>query len=117
MEDHCRPSNLQITSTVVDNVVAVNGERRKIYLRSMQVPDLNLLAALETLLTEQSVTEAAQKMGVSVSAMSRTLTRIRRLMGDPILVRAGMRLVPTPKAIELQRVWPRCSKRRADSSP
>ena len=80
----------------------VNAVRRKIYLRFMQEPDLNLLAALDTLLREQSVTVAAEKMNLSVPAMSRTLTRIRRLMGDPILVRAGMRLLPTPKAIELQ---------------
>lgn len=68
----------------------------------MQEPDLNLLAALDVLLREQSVTIAAEKTHLSVPAMSRTLARIRRLMGDPILVRAGMRLVPTPKAIELQ---------------
>jgi DNA-binding transcriptional LysR family regulator len=68
----------------------------------MQEPDLNLLAALDTLLREQSVTVAAEKMNLSVPAMSRTLARIRRLMADPILVRAGMRLVPTPKASELQ---------------
>jgi DNA-binding transcriptional LysR family regulator len=76
--------------------------RGKTYLRCMQEPDLNLLAALEVLLREQSVTVAAEKMQLSVPAMSRTLARTRKLMGDPILVRAGMRLIPTPKAIELQ---------------
>lgn len=41
-------------------------------------------------------------MGLSAPAMSRTLLRARKLMGDPILVRAGRRLVPTPKALELK---------------
>ncbi|MGO8786761.1 MAG: LysR family transcriptional regulator [Terriglobia bacterium] len=68
----------------------------------MQELDLNLLSALDILLREQSVTIAAERMNRSVPAMSRTLARIRKLTGDPILVRAGMRLVPTPKAIELQ---------------
>jgi DNA-binding transcriptional LysR family regulator len=68
----------------------------------MQELDLNLLMALNVLLREQSVTVAAEKMGLSVPAMSRTLNRIRKMMGDPILVRAGMRLVPTPRAVELQ---------------
>jgi len=41
-------------------------------------------------------------MNLGVAAMSRTLARARKLMGDPLLVRAGMRLVPTPMAVELQ---------------
>jgi DNA-binding transcriptional LysR family regulator len=68
----------------------------------MQELDFNLLLALNVLLREQSVTVAAEKMHLSVPAMSRTLLRIRKMMGDPILVRAGMHLVPTPKAIEIQ---------------
>jgi DNA-binding transcriptional LysR family regulator len=80
----------------------MNAARGNIYLRQMQEPDLKLLAALDILLREQSVTVAAEKMNLSVPAMSRTLARIRRMMKDPILVRAGMRLVPTPKAIGLQ---------------
>jgi len=63
---------------------------------------LNLLKALSILLEEQSVTKAAGKMGLSVPAMSRTLARVRKAAGDPILVRAGRKLVPTPRALELQ---------------
>src|SRR5947209_1781097 len=68
----------------------------------MQSIDLNLLTALDALLTEGSVAGAAARMNLSAPAMSRTLTRIRLVLGDEILVRAGRRLVPTPRALELQ---------------
>lgn len=60
--------------------------------------DFNLLHALDALLTEGSVTGAARKLDLSASAMSRTLTRLRASTGDPLLVRAGRGLVPTPRA-------------------
>jgi DNA-binding transcriptional LysR family regulator len=68
----------------------------------MKYPDLNLLVALDILLEEQSVAGAARRMNLSAPAMSRTLSRIRETVGDPILVRAGKRLVPTARALELQ---------------
>jgi len=64
--------------------------------------DLNLLGALDVLLEEGSVTGAARRLGLSVSAMSRTLTRLRVATGDPLLVRAGRALVPTPHAVVLR---------------
>lgn len=64
--------------------------------------DLNLLAALDVLLAEGSVTGAARRLGLSSSAMSRTLARLRSATGDPLLVRAGRGLVPTPRAAELR---------------
>ena len=64
--------------------------------------DLNLLVALDVLLAEASVTTAARRLGLSTSAMSRTLTRLRTATGDPLLVRAGRRLVPTPYALTLR---------------
>jgi DNA-binding transcriptional LysR family regulator len=63
--------------------------------------DLNLLVALDALLGEGSVLGAARRMNLSPPAMSRTLGRIRRALGDEILVRAGRRMVPTPRALEL----------------
>jgi len=68
----------------------------------MRDADLNLLAALDVLLAEGSVTRAARRLGLSESAMSRTLTRLRVATGDPLLVRAGRRLVPTPRADALR---------------
>jgi DNA-binding transcriptional LysR family regulator len=63
--------------------------------------DLNLLTALEALLAEGSVAGAARRLKLSDSAMSRTLARLRTTTGDPLLVRAGRRMVPTPHALEL----------------
>ena len=64
--------------------------------------DLNLLIALDVLLAEESVTGAAKRLRLSASAMSRTLARLRAATGDPLLVRAGRGLVPTPRALELR---------------
>lgn len=68
----------------------------------MAIPDLNLLVALDVLLEEGSVAGAADRLRLSPSAMSRTLARLREATGDPLLVRAGRGLVPTPRALELQ---------------
>ncbi len=68
----------------------------------MQKPDFNLLITLDVLLAEGSVARAAQRLGLSPSAMSRALARLRQTTGDPLLVRAGRGLVPTPRAIELR---------------
>jgi len=65
-------------------------------------PDLNLLTALDALLSEGTVAGAARRLGLSASAMSRTLARLRAATGDPLLVRAGRALVPTPRAKELR---------------
>ena len=68
----------------------------------MPMPDMNLLIALDALLEEGSVVGAARRMHLSPAAMSRTLTRIREALGDPVLVRAGRGLVPTPRALALR---------------
>jgi molybdenum-dependent DNA-binding transcriptional regulator ModE len=68
----------------------------------MGAMDMNLLAALDALLAEGSVTGAARRLGLSSSAMSRTLARLRSATGDPLLVRAGRGLAPTPRASELR---------------
>ena len=60
--------------------------------------DLNLLTALDALLSEGSVARAAERLGLSESAMSRTLARLREATGDQLLVRAGRAMVLTPHA-------------------
>lgn len=67
----------------------------------MNRPDLNLLIALDILLEEQNVAAAARRMQLSPSAMSRTLARLREATCDPLLVRAGRGLAPTPRAVEI----------------
>lgn len=68
----------------------------------MSNPDFNLLLTLDAVLSEGSVARAAQRLRLSPSAMSRALARLRETTGDPLLVRAGRGLVPTPRAIELR---------------
>ncbi|WP_207939037.1 LysR family transcriptional regulator [Actinomadura darangshiensis] len=63
--------------------------------------DLNLLVALDALLEERSVTGAAERLHLSGPAMSRTLGRIRKALGDPVLVRSGRAMVPTPRALAI----------------
>jgi DNA-binding transcriptional LysR family regulator len=60
--------------------------------------DLNLLVAFDVLLEERSVTRAAKRLFVGQSSVSATLSRLRRLFHDPILVRHGRQLVATPVA-------------------
>jgi len=64
----------------------------------MSGPDLNLLFTLDALLQQGSVAGAGRKLGLSPSAMSRALARLRTVTGDPLLVRAGRGLVATPRA-------------------
>lgn len=68
----------------------------------MDYIDLNLIEALDALLAENSVTKAAARLHTSAPAMSRALARLRRAFDDPLLVRAGRDLVPTPRALELR---------------
>ena len=68
----------------------------------MQLPDMNLLPALDALLRTGSVSGAAAELAVSASAMSRTLGRLRRVTGDQLLVPSGRGLTLTPRARALQ---------------
>lgn len=68
----------------------------------MSPPDLNLLFTLDALLAEGSVAGAARRLRLSPSAMSRALARLREATGDPLLVRAGRGLVPSPRALALR---------------
>jgi DNA-binding transcriptional LysR family regulator len=64
--------------------------------------DFRLLVALHALLDTESVSGAARRSGVTQSAMSHTLARLRDLFGDPLLVRSGRAMRPTPRALELR---------------
>ena len=63
--------------------------------------DLNLLNALDALLTEKSVTRAGARMHLSQSAMSGALARLRRAFDDDLLVPIGRRMDLTPLGREL----------------
>ena len=64
--------------------------------------DLNLLRVLDALLEAGSVTEAARKLHLSPSAVSRSLARLRRTLDDPLFVQVGRTFQPTPRALELR---------------
>ncbi len=70
--------------------------------RTLETLDLNLLLALHWLLTERNVTEAAHRLNLSQPAMSRTLGRLREVFNDPLLVKSGRTMLPTPQADKLQ---------------
>ncbi len=84
----------------------------------MAEPDFNLLITLDVLLAEGSVAGAARRLKLSPSAMSRALARLRETTGDPLLVRAGRGLVPSPRAIELRdQIGPLVEAARSMLSP
>jgi DNA-binding transcriptional LysR family regulator len=67
-------------------------------LQNLAGMDLNLLVVLRALLEERSVTRGAARVGLTQSATSHALARLRRLFEDPLLVRVGKEMRPTPKA-------------------
>lgn len=69
--------------------------------RDLRQVDLNLLVAFDALMTERSVTAAAERMSVGQSTMSATLSRLRRLFDDPLMVRRGQTMTVTPTAAAL----------------
>ncbi len=71
-------------------------------LRRLRQLDLNLLLAFDALADAGGVTAAAQTLGLSQSAMSHTLGRLRVALGDPLLVRAGAKMALTPRAEALK---------------
>lgn len=64
--------------------------------------DLNLLRTLHVLLEEGQVSRAARRLALTQSAVSHALQRLREHFDDPLLVRRGQEMVPTPRALELQ---------------
>jgi DNA-binding transcriptional LysR family regulator len=63
--------------------------------------DLRHLRAFEVLLRERNLTRAATVLGVAQPALSKTLAKLRHYFADPLFVRAGNRMEPTAKALEL----------------
>jgi DNA-binding transcriptional LysR family regulator len=68
---------------------------------NLSAVDLNLLLVLHAVLEEKSATRAAARLHVTQSAVSNALARLRQLFGDPLVVRSGRGLAPTPRAGEL----------------
>ncbi len=71
----------------------------------MKPTDLNLLAHFDALMSNKSVSQAGEAMGISQPAMSSALSRLRYLFGDALLVRSGNTWTPTARALELHRTF------------
>lgn len=63
--------------------------------------DLNLLVVFEVLMAERSVSRAAERLGRTQSAVSHSLSRLREQLGDPLLIKGGVRMQPTAFALDL----------------
>ena len=63
--------------------------------------DLNLLVAFHAMLEHRNVTRAGEAIGLSQPAMSSALRRLRLLLDDPLFIRAGLEMKPTPRALQL----------------
>lgn len=70
--------------------------------RAADLRSLRLLVALDALLVAGSVSAAARRLGLSVAATSRLLGQIREVIGDPILIRSGRQMIPSPRAEALR---------------
>lgn len=64
--------------------------------------DLNLLRVLDALLRDRNVSRAAERLSLSQPAVSNALNRLRELLDDPLLVRVGRVMQPTPRALSLE---------------
>lgn len=67
----------------------------------MSAPDLNLLRIFDVLLEERSVTKAGVRLGLSQSAVSHALSRLRHMLNDELFVRGPSGMRPTPRALEI----------------
>lgn len=71
-------------------------------MNDLHIDDLNLLRVLDAVLTDGSATAAARRLGTTQSAVSHALGRLRDQLGDPLVVRGGRGLVPTPRGEALR---------------
>jgi transposase-like protein len=74
--------------------------------------NLNLLLALDALLTEASVTRAAARLGLTQSALSHALRQLREVFGDALLIRGRGGMVLTASPWSRATTWPPSSSRR-----
>lgn len=72
-------------------------------MKNLRAIDLNLLVTLDAFIAERNVTRAADRLGLSQPAASNTLKRLRELFGDELLVRTSTGMMPTVRALELQK--------------
>jgi DNA-binding transcriptional LysR family regulator len=74
-----------------------------LFIQPMNIKDidLNLLVVFDSVMRERNITLAARRLGLSQPALSNALSRLRRTLGDPLFVRTGHGMEPTPYAERL----------------
>src|SRR4051812_32980583 len=73
----------------------------KIHAMDIRAVDLNLLVIFDAMARHRSVNRTAEAVGLSQPATSAALARLRAMFDDPLFVRAGTQMEPTPRALEL----------------
>ena len=68
---------------------------------SLRQFDLNLLAVFDVLIEEQNVTRSAERLAMSQPAVSHALSRLRRQLDDPILIKSGDKMKVSPRALQI----------------
>ncbi|MEM7553019.1 MAG: LysR family transcriptional regulator [Cyanobacteria bacterium P01_A01_bin.84] len=85
----------------IDNIDNESNQKMTIDYTNLRQLDLNLLIALDALISEVSVTRAANRLNLSQSAMSYSLKRLREILGDEILLRSSGGMEVTPLASQI----------------
>jgi DNA-binding transcriptional LysR family regulator len=75
--------------------------RKSYKLNPLRNIDLNLLVVFEAIYSSGNITSAARKLGVTQPTISNALNRLRHSIGDPLFVREGRGVIPTPRAGQL----------------
>ncbi len=70
----------------------------------IELSEIRLLRAFLVLMSERGVSRAGERLGLSQPAASHLLGRLRSLLNDPLLLRSGNAMVPTPRALEMERI-------------
>src|SRR5262249_23956973 len=70
-------------------------------ISSLDRLDLKLLRVFEALLEERSTTRAAERLGITQSAVSHRLNQLRHFLNDPLFVRNTSAMQPTPRAVQI----------------
>lgn len=84
------------------NAMHAEGDARRLPLAELRQKDLNLLVVLAALLETNSVSEAARRLDSSQPSTSRMLERLREELGDPLLIKSALKMLPTRRAQELR---------------
>ena len=77
------------------------GRIHRIDAVDIRAVDLNLLVVFDAMIEHRSVSRAAEAIGLSQPAMSAAVGRLRTLFGDPLFMRSGAEMQPTPRAVSL----------------